>query len=315
MTRSALLLALATLLLWSCSAAFMLRLVELPSPRIVGISFLCGALVCVGHWRQWKVPLRTFLLGTLTFVAYRLTIMQAYKCAPGIETNLVNGIQPLLMVLLAPAILAGYPLRANHLVGTALGFLGAVVAVTGGHIDFELRYLPGYAMSAGAAAIWGIYALLLKRQAPFPSMAVGGFMAAAGLLSLGIDALGAIHGPPAAPMTPAAWVWVVALGVGPTGIAYVTWDAAMKRGDPRIIASIMYLAPLTSTTLISLITHQPLSRSIAAGAVLLTVGATIGSWDTLRAAIFGSAPAAAPPAPAPGPAPAAVEPLRSTSVP
>jgi drug/metabolite transporter (DMT)-like permease len=293
MNRSALVLALTTLLLWSCTASFMLRLVDLPATRVIALSFLFGGLVGVFHLREWRVPLRTFLLGTLTFVAYRLTVMAAFTIAPGMETNLVNGLHPLLIVLLAPTMLTGYPVRAHHLVGTLLGFAGAAIAVTGGHVAFELRYAPGYAMAGGAAVIWAVYSLLLKRQAPFPSMAVGGFMAAAGALGLVLDLITSIWAPPTPPMTLAAWLWIAALGLGPTGIAYVTWDAAMKRGDPRIIGSLMYLAPLTSTALIMLIDGQPLTWGIAAGAVLLTTGATVSAWDLLRDAIRGR-PAATP---------------------
>ena len=43
------------------------------------------------------------------------------------------------------------------------------------------------------------------------------------------------------------------VGAGPMGAAFFTWDAALKRGDPRVIGSLAYLTPLTSTMVLVLL--------------------------------------------------------------
>src|SRR5258708_11903811 len=41
------------------------------------------------------------------------------------------------------------------------------------------------------------------------------------------------------------------LGLGPMGLAFLAWDAALKQGDPRAIAALSYFTPLFSTALLS----------------------------------------------------------------
>ncbi|MDD5371256.1 MAG: hypothetical protein PHQ40_19410, partial [Anaerolineaceae bacterium] len=43
------------------------------------------------------------------------------------------------------------------------------------------------------------------------------------------------------------------IGLGYLGLAFFTWDAALKRGDPRIIAALAYLNPMTSTLVLVLL--------------------------------------------------------------
>jgi len=37
---------------------------------------------------------------------------------------------------------------------------------------------------------------------------------------------------------------VVALGLGPVGLAFFTWDVGMKRGDIQMLGTLSYAAPL-----------------------------------------------------------------------
>lgn len=284
MNGAALSLALVTLVLWSCTPSLMLALVGQPPARIVGITFLLGALIGLPHVRRWRVPWRTFLLCAGTFAAYRLILMVAFELAPSVETSLLNGLHPLLIVLLPPLVLAGYTMRAWHVIGAALGFAGAALAVTRGHLDFDAEYAPGYALALASAVMWAVYSLLLKRLPPFPSMANGGFMLAAGMLALALDALESTWRAPAPPLDATAWMALIALGLGPTGIAYTTWDAAMKRGDPRLVGSVMYLSPILAIALMAGFNGQRLSWDVVVGGSLLVVGAVVGAWPTLREA-------------------------------
>jgi drug/metabolite transporter (DMT)-like permease len=40
---------------------------------------------------------------------------------------------------------------------------------------------------------------------------------------------------------------VLALGIGPVGAAFFTWDIGMKRGDIQLLGVASYAAPLLST--------------------------------------------------------------------
>ena len=119
--------------------------------------------------------------------------------------------------------------------------------MSGGSLAVDAAYLPGYLLAATAALAWASYSLLTKRLPPFPTGAVGGFCLASGLLSLGVYFIGRLALPSAPPPSLGAldWLFLVLLGLGPMGGAFYAWDAAMKRGDPRIIgAPLLPDAPL-----------------------------------------------------------------------
>ena len=54
------------------------------------------------------------------------------------------------------------------------------------------------------------------------------------------------------PETPAQWLAIIALGVGPVGAAFFTWDIGMKRGDIRVLGAASYATPLLSTAFLIL---------------------------------------------------------------
>ena len=49
------------------------------------------------------------------------------------------------------------------------------------------------------------------------------------------------------PEAPLGWAAVLALGIGPVGAAFFTWDIGMKQGDIQLLGVASYAAPLLST--------------------------------------------------------------------
>lgn len=72
---------------------------------------------------------------------------------------------------------------------------------------------------------------------------------------------------------------MVALGLGPMGIAFYAWDASVKRGDPRVIAALSYLTPILSTTLLALSTAAPPTPRLGLALGLVIVGAVVSSFQ------------------------------------
>ena len=194
----------------------------------------------------------------------------------------MNYLWPLLIVLLSPLYLHGYRLRPHHILGAFMGLGGAGLIITGGRFSLDIAYLWGYLLAAGAALIWASYSLMTKRLPPFPTGAVGSFCLASGLLSLGAYVLSGADFT-ISELRAADWSSLVLLGAGPMGTAFFTWDAALKRGDPRIIGSLAYLTPLTSTIVLVLLGGHALTWATGLAMALIVGGAIIGSLDLLRA--------------------------------
>lgn len=277
MALSSLLLALLTLVMWSFLALLGTWLRHLPPFLVVGGALLVGGLVGLPWLRAWRVPLRTLAVGVGGLFGYHFLYFSAFRLAPAVEANLMNYLWPLLIVLLTPVVLPGTRLRPHHVVGATGGLLGAGLLISGGRLNPELVHLPGYLAMAGAALTWALYSLLTKRLPPFPSAAVGAFCIAGGLLSLGAHALGGQA--PTAPLTGRDLALIALAGLGPMGAAFYTWDAALKRGDPRAIGALSYLTPMSSTILLVTVGGQRLTPLAAAAMGLIVGGAALGSLD------------------------------------
>ena len=79
------------------------------------------------------------------------------------------------------------------------------------------------------------------------------------------------------PQGTGGWLAVLALGIGPVGAAFFTWDIGMKKGDIPLLGVASYAAPLLSTlALIGAGVTSP-SWTILAAAVLITGGAALAA--------------------------------------
>ena len=70
---------------------------------------------------------------------------------------------------------------------------------------------------------------------------------------------------------------LAALAVGPMGLAFFLWDAALVRGDARTIGTLAYLTPLVSTVLLSLGAGERLGWPVALALLLIVGGAVVGT--------------------------------------
>jgi drug/metabolite transporter (DMT)-like permease len=277
----AFLLAGGAILLWSSLALLGSSLGHLPAILITGIALSIGGILGMTRVKEWRVPARTLLVGVGGIFGYHVLLFTAFRLAPVVEANLINYLWPLLIVLLTPLVLPGFGLRTHHVVGAVMGLTGAVLIVTGGSISPDLSALPGYLLAAAAAITWAVYSLLTKRLPTFGSGAVGAFCLASGALSLGVYLAQAGTGGFAV-LQAGDWPLLLLLGAGPMGAAFFLWDAALKRGDPRVIGSLSYITPLLSTLALTLFGGRRVSVLAGAAMALIVAGAVTGSWNRSR---------------------------------
>lgn len=285
-SRRALGYAAAAIALWASLALLSLKLRHLPPFLLVGCALGLGSLLGLRRapWRGLRPGL--LLLGVYGLFAYHLCLFLALRWAPPVEANLLNYLWPLLIVVLSPVVLPGTRLTARHLAGALLGAAGAALLVLRGGVgaDGSSRALAGYGLAVAAALIWSTYSLLTRRVAPFPTATVSVFCLAAGALSLFCHAL---FEPPVLP-TLADAPYLLLAGLGPMGAAFYLWDAALKAGDPRAIGTLAYVTPLLSTLLLAAFGEGALTASAAAGGLLITGGAVLGTWTRSTAPAQGS---------------------------
>jgi len=274
------------ILLWSTLALLATWAAAVPPLLLTGLAFtIAGVLSVAGTLlrdgraglRSLRQPWPVWAIGVGGLFGYHLCYFLALRRAPAVEANLINYFWPLFIVVLS-GLLPGERLRWFHLAGCLFALAGCALLVTrGGTVAVEARYWPGYLLALGAAIVWAIYSVASRRFGGVPSEIVGFFCLITGALALVAHAL---LEPPRWPVG-REWALVLALGLGPLGLAFFLWDHGCKRGDIRALGALAYLAPLLSTAL--LVAAGAVAGSsllwLAAGAIV--VGALLASGDAL----------------------------------
>jgi drug/metabolite transporter (DMT)-like permease len=272
-------LALLTIVQWGFLALLASRLDHIPPLLLTGVALCVGGLIASPHYRSWRLPWRTFAVGVYGLFGYHFLLFTAFRLAPVVEANLINYLWPLLTVIGTPIFFSGHRLHWFHILGSLAGLAGAVLIVSGGRLELDQVALPGYLCAGGAAIVWSSYSLLTKRLPPFPTPAVGGFCLASGILALLFHIL--LEAPPDE-VAGSDVFWLLLIGIGPLGLAFFTWDAALKKGDPRVLGALAYLTPLLSTLALVTFGGLPFTRTTAIAMVLIVAGAMTGSLDLFR---------------------------------
>jgi drug/metabolite transporter (DMT)-like permease len=270
--------------LWAALALFTTLTPTVPALQLTAMTFTLSALAAICMWllrgdgvvKHFRLSPAAWALGVGGLFGYHALYFLALKLAPPLEASLINYLWPLLIVLFS-ALLPGERLRWFHIAGAACGLAGTVILIAGkGEIGFDWRFAAGYAAAFACAFTWSGYSVLSRRFAAVPTDAVGAFCAATALLSW----IGhALFETTAWPADMQEWAAVVALGLGPVGLAFFCWDHGMKRGDVRALGTMAYAAPLLSTLLLIVFGQGALTIPVLLACALIVGGAVLGTAD------------------------------------
>src|SRR5271155_4122397 len=281
--RTATLIGLTAILMWSLLSVMTVATGRIPAFQLAAMTFAIGAAVAFASfiWRPsafgaLKQPPLAWVVGVGGLFGYHALYFLALRFAPPAEAGLLNYLWPLLIVLFS-SFLPGERLAMHHVVGALAGLAGTVLLLAGGGLSgFAPGQLPGLFAAFVAAFVWASYSVMSRRFKSVPTDAVAGFCLATALLAAIMHAL---FEHTVWPETTAQWLAVIALGIGPVGAAFYTWDIGMKRGDIRVLGAASYATPLLSTAFLILAGFAKPSASLAIAAVLIAAGGLIAAKD------------------------------------
>ncbi|MDZ4135999.1 MAG: EamA family transporter, partial [Paracoccaceae bacterium] len=220
------------------------------------------------------ISTKVYVFGTAGLFGYHFLYFSALRMAPAAEAGLIAYLWPLFIVLLS-GLLPGERLARLHILGAFLAFAGAALIVLRGGASFDATTLPGLGLAFLAAITWAVYSVTSRHFGTVPTETVVVFCLATALLS------GLAHialEKTAWPIGPVGWGAVLALGLGPVGLAFFTWDVGMKRGNIQLLGVASYAAPLLSTlALVAAGITEP-SATIAIAAGLIAGGAALAAY-------------------------------------
>ena len=263
---------LGAIVLWGLLAVLALRLSAIPPFLLTGLALLIGSLVGGRALLHRPPPLMALALGVYGLFGFHFFLFLALRLAPPVEANLVNYLWPLLIVVLAPAIVPDVRFSARHGLAAAFGFAGAALLITAGSGELGGGQALGYAFAAASALIWSTYSLMSRRLRHFPTAYVSWFCLVSGLAALACH----VAFEPRYWPHDTEWLYLLALGLGPMGAAFYLWDRAMKHGDPRAIGNLAYLTPLLSTLALAAFGGATLTATSFAAMGLILAGAWLG---------------------------------------
>jgi drug/metabolite transporter (DMT)-like permease len=284
--RTATLTGFGAIVLWSLLALLTVRTSPVPPLLLNALTFAIGGAVGLvwvmatgGLSQLARVPLRVYAFGTAGLFGYHLLYFSAIRLAPPAEAGLIAYLWPLLIVLFS-GLLPGERLLSGHIIGALIAFAGAALLVTSGAGDVTGPNTPlGFALAFLCALTWAAYSVISRRLGDIPTASVTVFCLATAVLS------SAAHLTLETTVWPAAtagWVAVVALGLGPVGLAFFLWDLSVKKGDIQLLGVASYAAPLLSTAALILAGVANPSWTLLLAAILVTAGAALAAGASAR---------------------------------
>jgi drug/metabolite transporter (DMT)-like permease len=284
--RRATLMGSTAILMWSALALLTTLAGPVPPFLLVALAFAVPGLGSFIYWRlrgddfrrHLAQPWRVWALGLFGLFGYHFFYFIALRAAPPVDAGLIAYLSPLLIVLMS-SLLPGERLRWWHVVGAVAGLVGTVLVVTGGgRVAFQTEYALGYAAALACALTWSSYSVLSRRFGDVPTDVVGGFCAATAAFAVLAHLVFETTVWPEG----SQWLAVLALGVGPIGLAFFAWDHGVKHGDIRALGALFYMAPLLSTLLLIVFGKGEASLAIVGAAALIVGGAALAAKDAFR---------------------------------
>lgn len=283
--RNATLIGLTAIVMWASLAALTVASGAIPPFQLAAMTFAIGGCLGPLRWlfkpqamKALNQPPIVWAVGTGGLFLYHALYFIALRTAPAAEASLINYLWPLLIVLFS-ALLPGERLAAHHIVGALIGLAGTVVLLGGGATAFQASYLPGFAAAFLAAFVWASYSVLSRKFRDVPTDAVAGFCLATAFLALLCHLA---FERTVWPANTVQWLSVVALGIGPVGLAFFAWDVGMKRGDIRVLGALSYATPLLTTGLLVLSGYAQASLTLAIAALMIAGGGLFAAKDMFR---------------------------------
>ena len=268
-------------LLWSLLAVLTVKTSPVPPFQLNAMAFLSGgAIGMIWLWRSGQglevaknVRWPVWVLGIGGLFGYHFLYFSALRLAPAAEAGLIAYLWPLLIVLFS-GFLPGETLRKGHVFGALISLAGAGMIILGNGSGFDERYVTGYALAGLCALTWSGYSVLSRQVGHTPTAVVAFFCLASSALSLlahlAFETTQWPHGV-------TGWGAVIALGLGPVGLAFYFWDIGMKKGNIQLLGVTSYAAPLLSTLILVAAGIAAPTQTLLLAAALITIGALIAA--------------------------------------
>lgn len=275
LSRSILPAALMLLMWGSFAAVSKLSLAEVDHYEMVFYMFAAAfvastaVMAVTGRMREvFAVSRRDLMFSILcavpSFLYYFLYGMSLERI-PVLEASMLNYLFPAMVVLFAIPI-NGERWDRYKLISLAFGFVGMLVILTNGNLlSLKLTNLAGDLLAVGAAASWGIFSNLGRKNklagdiSNYLYIVVSLVLAFAGMLlfsSFELPSIGALSG----------LMWV---GISNIVISYPLWFSLLRNSSTLFAAGVSFVTPFVNLVFVMLLLGETISPMQIVGLVII----------------------------------------------
>ena len=221
---------------------------------------------------DWRAYRRAIVFGAFNPLIYYLVLFQAYSLLPAQEAQILNYSWALTMTLLAIPLL-GHKLRWQDTVAALICYSGVLVIATHGDV-FGLKFAnpEGVLWALVSTVIWALYWILnSKQEADATGALFRNFSCALPLTILYCGLTGELVSVPWQGVAGAVYV-----GIFEMGLSFIFWLTAMQlTSSTARIANLIFIAPILSLVIISVLLKEAILSSTLWGLALILGGLLI----------------------------------------
>ncbi len=189
------------------------------------------------------------------------------------EATIVCYTMPVWASFFAWAVL-GERITPRRVLALLIGFTGLGVLVLGDGLAVGMAKLPGVGLALAAAILFSLGTVVTKRwPVPMPPASLVAWQTGLGCLPLLIGAV-LVDRWSVADLSAQSWLLLLYGGVGPLGLCYLAWFAALKRLPASAAAAGTLLTPVVGVVTAAIFLGEPLgAREVLA--LSLTIGGVV----------------------------------------
>ncbi|TBU87154.1 DMT family transporter [Phytopseudomonas dryadis] len=182
------------------------------------------------------------ILSGVAIVANWVLLFASYSRASIAIGTAVYNVQPFILVALA-ALFLGERITARKLGWLAVSFVGmlAIVSAHGSQEEGGEHYLQGIGLALGAALLYALAALIIKRLSGVPPHLIALIQVATGMLLLApLANLSTL------PQGSGSWGTLLTLGIVHTGLMYVLLYGAIQKLPTALTGALSFIYPIAA---------------------------------------------------------------------
>gem|GEM_PF-430877 len=219
-------------------------------------------------------PIRFLVLGLIGIVGEGVLVIYSLKYTTAARSCLLANTSPIFTAIFA-YFSCRELLTGKKLGGMILGFAGIAVAVASqgkGDIFMQASGYSGDILALASGICWALYTVLGRRA----SIKYGGWISGSASIIVGsillLVLLLVMRIPIALDSSLSFWLYLLYMGIFPTGVAYILWIKALEHVEAGALGALGYLSALLTMIGSALLLKEELHFSFIAGAILVFTG-------------------------------------------